>query len=335
MPRKILSVCLLSLTTLFYANLVYSQKPVAIASPLPNAGTPAALAPKSISSNLPGSLTDAQSLVFFALGDQGSASKAQRLVAAAMEREAEKPEGLDFILLLGDNFYPSGVLSVYDPQWIEKFEKIYNGPILRKTPFFAVLGNHDHRGNSDAQVKYSLQERGSNRWRMPDNFFSLDLGKHNKKPLIRLVGLDTTDPQGFARQASFIQQQFQTMDTQPIWRFAAGHHPIRSVGPHGPTRTMHQEILPAMKKSDVHIYFSGHDHNMQLIAHPNEPIQVVSGGGGKSLYKIERSSSGLRFAAVRYGFVKMVVTAKKLFLSYFDHNGKLLHRVEIAKKNGG
>ena len=48
--------------------------------------------------------------------------------------------GCDLVLLLGDNFYPSGVLSVDDLQFKTKFEEVY-GNI--KIPFFVVLGNHD------------------------------------------------------------------------------------------------------------------------------------------------------------------------------------------------
>ncbi|MBL9107498.1 MAG: metallophosphoesterase [Myxococcales bacterium] len=49
----------------------------------------------------------------------------------------------DFGILLGDNFYVSGVSGVSgvdDPQWQDKFELPYSDLTF---PIYAVLGNHD------------------------------------------------------------------------------------------------------------------------------------------------------------------------------------------------
>ncbi|MBF0357992.1 MAG: metallophosphoesterase [Magnetococcales bacterium] len=272
------------------------------------------------------------SLVFYSLGDQGSASKAQQAVAKAMELEAERSGKPDFILLLGDNFYPDGVFSVDDPQWNEKFEDIYRGPLLRKTPFFAVLGNHDHRTNSQAQVEYSEQGRGSKRWQMPGRVFSVDLGQIDKEPLLRLVGLDTTAKASFTKQASFIRQRFNSKNIKkPFWRLAAGHHPLFSVGPHGPTKSMHSQILPAMHESKIDLYLAGHDHNLQLISMPDAPYQVVSGGGGKSLYDIKSHDIEVEFASVTYGFVKVALSMHDMEITFFNYLGQILHKKIIKQ----
>ncbi len=263
-------------------------------------------------------------LLFFALGDHGSGSDDQRRVAAAMEREAEGDRRPDFILLLGDNFYNNGVSSVFDPQWRDKFETIYDGKALKQTPFYAVLGNHDHRRDVQAQVQYSREKRGSGRWIMPDRFYSVDLGRVKERPLIRLVGLDTLSEDDFPAQARLVRKAFAVTDKQPVWRMVAGHHPLFSVGLHGPRKSMHPLLLPSMRESKTDIYFSGHDHNLQLIAHPDGPLQVVSGSGGKSLYYIERESRGLRFAEVDYGFVKVRVNAEEMQLTFINADGRVL-----------
>ncbi|MBF0194553.1 MAG: metallophosphoesterase [Magnetococcales bacterium] len=300
MNKKKLSLCLFSLVFIAFANSAHSQQP------------------------LPSSLLSSSKLVFYTLGDQGTGGKKQRKVAAAMEREAEKSGKPDFVLLLGDNFYNNGVVSIDDYQWQEKFEKIYSGTQLKDIPFFAVLGNHDYYQNSDAQVQYSQQAKGSKRWQMPDKYYRFDLGRVNNRPLLRLLGLDTTNVDSFDKQASFIKQSFSSNKNKPLWRIVAGHHPLYSASRHGPTKSMHPKILPAMQDSKVHIYFAGHDHNLQLIKLMFNPIQVVSGGGGRVLYPIVRGHEGVRFAKSKFGFVKVVVGEHNMKLTYFNHKGRVL-----------
>ena len=55
---------------------------------------------------------DAERLVFFALGDQGSGRYRQHGVSWLMERECQSDRAVNFTLLLGDNFYPEGVNTV-------------------------------------------------------------------------------------------------------------------------------------------------------------------------------------------------------------------------------
>ena len=64
-------------------------------------------------------------------------------------------DSIDAALLLGDNFYPRGVvkgLGVADPQ----FAKVFTGVLAQGNhfPYYAVLGNHDHMDDIDAQVAF-------------------------------------------------------------------------------------------------------------------------------------------------------------------------------------
>ncbi|MEL7088472.1 MAG: metallophosphoesterase, partial [Planctomycetota bacterium] len=113
------------------------------------------------------SASSAESITFLAVGRQGYGNDHGRRVAAGMERAAaERPT--HFVVFGGDNFFRNGVESVDDPQWQTKFEDQYDGPHLRGLPMFAVLGNHDHDGNPQAQVGYARQRKGTGRWRMDD-----------------------------------------------------------------------------------------------------------------------------------------------------------------------
>ena len=66
--------------------------------------------------------------------------------------------------MMGDNFIQHGVENLDDPQFQEKFEKVYT----QKVPFYPVLGNHDLQGNWRAQVEYTNH---SERWTMPDSSY--------------------------------------------------------------------------------------------------------------------------------------------------------------------
>ena len=61
---------------------------------------------------------------FLFFGDAGTGSKEQFQAAASMEDYCKNSK-CDFVALLGDNFYPSGVTSINDPLWNSAFESPY------------------------------------------------------------------------------------------------------------------------------------------------------------------------------------------------------------------
>lgn len=263
---------------------------------------------------------------FFALGDQGSGKPGQWRVAYSMEQAAQRNGALDFVTLLGDNFYSRGIASTSRHEWVSRFENVYSGQYLGAIPFFAVLGNHDYMTNPQAQVEYSQQHLGSNRWRMPARYYRQDFGvsstAEGDRPLLRIVFIDTLqDAAGLATQAAFIEQQFAEAPA-PVWKVVIGHYPVRSHGKFTGMPQLLPDILPAMQRSGVDLYMAGHDHNQQVIAHEGEPLYVISGGGGKDLYAIRSSDAELRFSQARYGFVGVDVTAAALQLTLYDIHGK-------------
>lgn len=58
-------------------------------------------------------------------------------------------------IFLGDNFYPNGVTDKEDSQFTTKIVDVYN---MFDIPFLAILGNHDHLGNVQGQVKFSTHK---------------------------------------------------------------------------------------------------------------------------------------------------------------------------------
>ena len=106
----------------------------------------------------------AKAVSFLVVGDWGHAGEgAQRAVAAQMAAAARSTKA-DFVISVGDLFYPDGVASVDDPQWRTSFEDVY-AQFALYIPWYVVLGNHEYRGNPQAIVDYGRRAR---RWRMPE-----------------------------------------------------------------------------------------------------------------------------------------------------------------------
>ncbi|WP_431213772.1 metallophosphoesterase [Puia sp. P3] len=108
------------------------------------------------------------SLSFLVMGDWGRHGEShQRKVA---EQMSNATVGLDatFNVITGDNFYPKGVASEWDPSWKISFEEVYNQHPLYDD-WYVVLGNHDYISNPDAEIAYS---KISARWHMPSRYFN-------------------------------------------------------------------------------------------------------------------------------------------------------------------
>lgn len=285
---------------------------------------------------LPSPPGQGERVAFLALGDQGSGDLSQWRVARAMEDVAGRSEGVDFVTLLGDNFYGGPLASVDDAQWDWRFERMYSGRHLAALPFYAVLGNHDYGGDPEIQIQYARQHRGSNRWRMPAHYYMEDFGRAGDRPLLRLVFVDTNlPPAQLAQEVAFIRQAFAPSAVAPVWKVVLGHHPVRSHGRHGDTPQLVATLLPALREAGVDLYLSGHDHNQQLVLQENEPAYVVSGGGGGHTYEFKAPRETLPFAAESLGFVRVGADADRLDIEFFEQDGGSEARFSMARKCAG
>lgn len=265
-------------------------------------------------------------VTLLALGDQGSGDLQQWRVAEGMERVAESEGGVNMVLLLGDNFYGKTLSGIDDPAWQLKFERVYHGRWLSHVPFYAVLGNHDYPDSAAVELDYAQQRVGSARWQMPAPFYTRDFGEVDARPLLRVAFLDTNaDAAGRQRQADFLQRAFSRPGPAPVWKMVVAHHAMRSSGgKHGDDNALLQQLLPAMQRSGVDLYLSGHEHNQEVIVRPGEPAWLVSGGGGQTLDGLRPAepADGTLFAAEQHGFARLAFSAQGLHLAYYDPQGK-------------
>lgn len=290
---------------------------------------------------IPSNPDNAQEINLFALGDQGSGGLEQRAVADAMEKVAKNNKNLDFVILLGDNFYIDNKLTETSPEWNTMFEEVYSGAYLSTVPFYAILGNHDVdlslNPNTHPEIEYSKKALGSNRWRMPAHYFHTDFGNIHGRPLLRIVFLDTNaSDKEMSVQASYVRAQFIDNPVQPIWKIVAGHHTIRTCGKHyADSSNLAKILLPVMQEAKVNLYMSGHDHNQQFIVKKDEPVYVINGAGGKSLYPQKVQSDDLRFFNEGYGFVSLKANANKLDIDFYNTSAKKISSHALAKACNG
>lgn len=202
---------------------------------------------------------DEATVRFILLGDSGSGSEGAYAVGRAIDKVCAA-RGCDLVLGLGDNIYESGVSSVTDSQFDEKFELPF-APV--DLPFYFVLGNHDNSeffggdgaGNfkGEYQVDYHYRDdtnpdapRASQRWKMPDRYYRFTKGlQGNGKPLVEFFGIDSSQIAGgfpdsdedYAYntygldQAQWLKESVAA--SQAKWKMVFAHHPYVSNGSHG------------------------------------------------------------------------------------------------------
>lgn len=212
----------------------------------------------------------------YVLGDWGAGGSLQRQVAEGMRSLARTSGMPNIILSTGDNIYPSGVVSTTDPQWRTKYEEVYTG---LDVPWWVILGNHDHRGNVDAQVAYGSVNP---RWNMPGRTWRQEFSVDPVTKVV-LTALDTTPllqkKEGWKEQLDGLER---SLAAAPGARhIVAGHHPLRSYGHYGDNDFLVRNVKPILDRFSVMLYCSGHDHDLQAIRNPADGFAcLVSGGGG-------------------------------------------------------
>ena len=252
---------------------------------------------------------------FLVVGDWGrEGSNHQREVALQMAKKAARMKA-SHVLSVGDNFYENGVQSTEDPRWRSSFEEIYAAPSLQ-IPWYVALGNHDYRGDPQAQVDYT---RASKRWRMPDRYYKiaggeigathLDLFVIDTSPLVNQYRSDVHGSIARNVRSQDVDAQLRWLDQQlgastAEWKLVMGHHTLRSGGSaHGDTPEMVQLIEPLLHTHGVRAYINGHDHDLQHIR--RDGLDYIGCGAGSEARPVQ-AVEGTLFCAARSGFAALI-----------------------------
>ncbi|MEC4115177.1 metallophosphoesterase [Myroides pelagicus] len=219
-----------------------------------------------------------ESFSFLAIGDFGRVGNYyQKEVARELGHAMVSLDG-EFVVSVGDNFYPNGVASTQDYHWISSYESIYTDPSLY-TDWYVALGNHDYQGNVQAQIDYSEISR---RWHMPSRYYSETFKLDNGEKVL-LVVMDTnpfidsyhkkskyTDlkEQDTEAQLHWIKQTLGQEDQSIQWKIVVGHHPMYSGGKRKEskdTQDFQQKFADLFDQYQVDAYICGHEHDLQII----------------------------------------------------------------------
>lgn len=266
---------------------------------------------------------------FMAIGDMGTGLPGQHAVAAAMaERAREVP--VDFILTVGDNFYPAGVSSVTDPQWQTKFENVYDDEALQ-VPVYATLGNHDHSGNITAQIDYT---EGSERWNMPAAYYSFTRSLDDGAT-VQFFALDT---EVISVGLPAMKEQLDWLDGELAastarWKVVYGHHPLYGHNPdRGPNQRMIEYLDPLLVCYGVDLYLAGHDHALEMINPVGGVHHVITGGGGgpEAAYEVDWTDES-SYAATLGGFTLYRASRDELVVEFVRMNGETEYAKVLRK----
>ncbi|KAF8107974.1 hypothetical protein N665_0116s0170 [Sinapis alba] len=217
------------------------------------------------------------SISFLVIGDWGRRGLYnQTKVALQMGRIGEKMD-IDFVVSTGDNIYDDGMTSVEDPAFQISFKNIYTSPSLQK-PWYLVLGNHDYRGDVEAQLSPDLRSI-DNRWICMRSFivdaeiaelFFVDTSPFVDDYFINSEG-HNYDWRGVSPRESYLQTLLTDLETSlrestAKWKIVVGHHAIKSASIHGNTKELESLLLPILEANNVDVYVNGHDHCLQHIS---------------------------------------------------------------------
>jgi tartrate-resistant acid phosphatase type 5 len=283
-----------------------------------------------------------QAVNFIVMGDWGrNGEDHQKEVAAQMGKTAAEAS-VDFIVAAGDNFYPLGVASEFDPLWKYDFEDVYTAFSLQ-WDWYPVLGNHDYGADPDAQVRYSKVSR---RWQMPSRYYSKKFviqGDTTQQMLIAFI--DTTPlikgyytgnghhvhGQDSAAQQQWLEKVLSDQSPNIKWKFVVGHHPMYTGGGRTEskdTKSIRRVLQPLFIKYHVDAYLAGHEHSLQHMV-VNDVDHFISGAASEKTPA--RMLPISKFSQSDYGFMLFSVLPNKVLVQVVNHENKILYTTTRLK----
>jgi len=272
----------------------------------------------------------AATLSLLAVGDTGRPPERDpegfRLrVGAAMAAE-DRRLAVDAVVLLGDNFYPGGLLEAELAHRVREnvarpfchFVRL-DGPRSAEVadacpapaaerhpvPILAVLGNHDYDTRGSARLQRSVLPEFIPNWRMTEG----TTGTETLHPRVDLLLLDTSRIfAGRTKRRRVLAESFAT--SRSPWLVVAGHHPP-TVGSASDDSIATAEAAAffeqAVERSGVRpqLWIAGHEHNLQLHRGGGEGPALTAIAGAGSEPRQPGPRPGAIFAGSGLGFARI------------------------------
>ena len=248
---------------------------------------------------------------------------------------------IEFVAAVGDVHHFGGVASVTDPLWQTNYEWIYSHPGLM-VDWFAVLGNHEYKGSTDACIAYSDISR---RWIMPDRYYTRVMEVDDSTSL-RLLFVDTTplidryrnNPEEYPDAIKQdMDKQLQFIDSvltvsNETWTAVFGHHPVyaHTTKKDSERLDLQARLDPLLTKHAVDFYFAGHIHNFQHIKTDDSPVHYIVNSSASLSRKVS-GTEGTLFHSSNTGFVIASVTNEAFTINCIDARGKVIYTYSKEK----
>jgi tartrate-resistant acid phosphatase type 5 len=284
----------------------------------------------------------AEPFTFFVLGDWGAKGKGNQLPVAKEMIEQSKLNKLSMILTVGDNFYEDGVSSINDEHWKLSYENVYKD-LTKKYPWYVALGNHDYRGNIEAQFKYHTV---NSNWNMPSHYYTFTKSTPGKQR-IRFIIIDTdpyipsyySDPiykkvisaQDTAKQTRWVDSVL--AGSKEEWKIVAGHHPLYYTNAEkNDTSALVRAFEPLFKKYKVQAYIAGHVHDLQYNLPANSSTGYIISGSGSRLSSASPKAAYTLYSSSKPAFTICSIQNNELVFKFIDTTGNVLYQNTIRKK---
>jgi len=250
------------------------------------------------------------SLKFAAFGDTGTGGRAQYDVGQQMASSRTQVP-FELVIMLGDNMY--GRQQSQD--FVTKFEQPYAALLSAGVGFYAALGNHDSRTNTQYPGFHMSGARYYTFVRKNARFFALD---SNVMDPTQLSWLDTTLKQ-----------------SQDAWKICYFHHPIYSDGGrHGSDVQLRVALEPLLVKYGVYVVLSGHDHIYERLKPQNGVTYFVSGSGGElAKGDVRPSATTAAYFDQDQSFMLLEIAGDDLFFEAVSRTGRIVDSGVIRRQS--
>jgi hypothetical protein len=264
----------------------------------------------------------------------------QKPVAQIMAYTAEQMD-VELIAAAGDVHHFGGVAGVNDPLWMTNYELIYDHPELM-IDWYAICGNHEYRGNTQAVLDYAQVSR---RWNIPSRYYTRVVNSGDGASC-RLVFIDTTPlidkyrndtltyPDACRQDASL---QLQWIDSvlnasTEKWKIVIGHHPVYAYTKKEDSERedLQTRLAPLLEKHRIDVYFCGHIHNFQHIQPHASTVNYVVNSAG-SLARPAEAGEGTQFCSGDAGFTLCSADANSFRFFFINRKGETIYRYSMEK----
>lgn len=239
----------------------------------------------------------------------------------------------DRLVLLGDNFYDSGIINNDDPL-ISKYQEIFKDV---NNPKYSILGNHDYLENPSSQIKnpnwvmddwyYKKEFDNIDLYFLDTNQFNLDWVKEERLKEVHNLDSKTL----IKNQIDWFKNEM-SKDLKKK-KIVFGHYPVITNGRYvNQVDKIYNDLIDVFIEYNINIYISGHEHNIQYIKRDIDGFdfnQIIV--GSSSEFRIDCDTcfeeDMLDNTDIFYG--KLVIEDDYIQIEYYNIKDELKYKYKI------